>query len=578
MAALTGDGSESLAADDGRPRRELGAVLDQLTAAAVPWLAIAATGCTARGALKARDATVIEIADPDAPPVMVNPLEPEPGFPVHAHAGLLAGLVEAAFGPADPVAEVIRAGLWRAYADCGWDAVTGAAPPGSVTPPAVPTFARLRHAAVAVAEDLGRGTRAAVRGFVQARLEPLWAGPAGRFLEGGHPADVGTLMRGNVLLAGGGLADDEAMSFLAGVVLVRAAERLCVRDGPPSARSGQEPNRPRFALVVASGGQRLEGSAWFDRLAREVRAHRAEVITTGPAPAAAAPAARHGGQTAAQVLRDRRSAACGGQCRRDRPCSGYELHSAGLIARDDERAWLRLWAQTLLLAFLTRNPLPHVPAGPLGGWRPLGHRSRECVLATVLDGAVTARAAALRRYYDPGRLLSVVAAVADRMLYGAVGAAGAAVPFRAGQAWVIPQLRWLHETERLRPLGTAPVRPDDMAPPLDFGLAGLPDWPGIRIRDRLLGLRRHPLSMASARNRRLARIALLGEDPATGPHADLDIAVAGIHPASRLRYAAGLMGAGEPGAEPGWLEVVLSWPDRIIRPAPEADMRLNGTG
>jgi hypothetical protein len=59
-------------------------------------------------------------------------------------------------------------------------------------------------------------------------------------------------------------------------------------------------------------------------------------------------------------------------------------------------------------------------------WRALSPPRRECVLATVLDRAVAARAAGLRQSYDPAALTSVVAAVADRMLDEA------AVPFRAG--------------------------------------------------------------------------------------------------------------------------------------------------
>ena len=143
-----------------------------------------------------------------------------------------------------------------------------------------------------------------------------------------------------------------------------------------------------------------------------------------------------------------------------------------------------------------------------------------------------------------------------------------AVPFRAGPVWVIPPLRWLHEAERLNALGRAGIGLDDIAPPLDFGLAGLPDWPGIRVRDRLSGLRRHPSSMSSAPNRRLARIALHGEGGRARLDADLATALLGLTPPARLRHAARQMGAGattEP--EPGWLEVVLSWPDRIARPA-----------
>jgi len=163
--------------------------------------------------------------------------------------------------------------------------------------------------------------------------------------------------------------------------------------------------------------------------------------------------------------------------------------------------------------------------------------------------------------------------VAGRMLDADDGA-----PFRAGHVWVIPQLRWLHEMERVNPLGQGRIRFDDIAPPLDFGLAGLPDWPGIRVRDRLGGLRRHPLSSESERNRGLATIALLGDDGRAGLDADLATTGIGLSPLLRLRDAAQKMGAGARGREPGWLEVVLSWPHRIIRPAWDSDVRRPATG
>ena len=190
------------------PGAEIGAVLAELTAARVPWLALALRG-SAGGlgqalSAPAGDAVVIDLTDPHVPPVMVNPLEPERGYPVQAHADRVAGLFEAAFALPDPVATAIRTGLRRAYSNSGWDALTGAAPPALAAPAAVPAFHQLRHAVLAAAEDLGydRSMRAAVRGFVQARLEPLWAGPAGRFLEGGHPADAGRLLAGNIVLVG----------------------------------------------------------------------------------------------------------------------------------------------------------------------------------------------------------------------------------------------------------------------------------------------------------------------------------------------------------------------------------------
>jgi hypothetical protein len=58
--------------------------------------------------------------------------------------------------------------------------------------------------------------------------------------------------------------------------------------------------------------------------------------------------------------------------------------------------------------------------------------------------------------------------------------------------------------------------------------------------------------------------ALLGDDGRAGLDADLAIAGMGLSPPLRLRYAAQLMGAAGCGRQPGWLEVVLSWPHRIV--------------
>lgn len=567
-------------------------MLAELSSAGMPWLAIDMAGpaSPARLVLSAGDATVIDLADPQAVPVEVNPFEPGPGYPVQAHADRVAGLFEAAFGLTEPVAAAVRAGLRRIYLTCGWDTLTGRLPPGAVAPPAIPAFRQFRTAVMAATEELGysQGMRAGVNAFLRTRLDILWTGPAGRFLEGGHPADLGSLLRANVIVTNSGVADEEAVSFLAGVLLVRLAEqprpraasRLTVVIGSAGALNGH--------LAGTSADPRAAG--WFGRLLEDIRSRGANIVETGPggtggALDGGALDGRIGGL--APVLLARRSAACGERCRR-RPCQGYELHAAGLLAPDDGQAWLRLWAVTLVLAFLTGRPVPRVPVPLRAGWQALSPRRRECVLATVIDGAVSARATALRLSYDPRCLTSVIAAVAAKMLDVAARgdvplSAGTvlpspATPFRAGHAWVIPQLRWLHEIERVSPLGQDGIRFDDIAPPLDFGLAGLPDWPGIRVRDRLSGLRRHPLSVESARNSELATVALLGDDGLGGFDADLAIAGVGLSPLVRLRHAARMMGAGPRGQEPGWLEVVLSWPDRIIRPAWNSDVRRTATG
>src|SRR5260370_374721 len=194
----------------------------------------------------ADEITVIDLADPQAVPMTVNRREPAPGYPVQAHADRLAGLLEAAFGLAAPVAEALRAGLRRAYTDGGWDMRPGAARPGAVTSPAVPSFRELKLAVLAAAGELGYGPgmRAQVRGFLEARLDALWGGPAGRFLEGGHPADPARLLRGNVLVTGSGPAQGEGGG--AGVV-GGAVGRI------GAAGRGAGGRRPRPGLAPALG-------------------------------------------------------------------------------------------------------------------------------------------------------------------------------------------------------------------------------------------------------------------------------------------------------------------------------------
>ena len=310
---------------------------------------------------------------------------------------------------------------------------------------------------------------------------------------------------------------------------------------------------PGVAMVLADG---LDGPAW-------VRA---------PADTHAGAVAQPGTGDVTVLLGGRRSAACGRHCREVRACDLSGLHLAETRAESAEDAWLRVWTGTFVLAFLTGNPLPAVP-GPLSRrWRGLGVRPRECLLARVADAVVGGRAAALRTSFDPGRFTGIVTSAALTRLNDAANAAraaGVAGPaIRPGPVWVIPQLRWLHEAERLSPLSGPALAPADQAPPLDFDLAGLPDWPGIQAGQRARALRRHPLSMDQAANRRLAWIAVATEDGPAALAADLAQAAAGAEPAEQLRHAAGLMAVSGPrtgaGAGPGWLEVVLSWPRRFI--------------
>jgi len=174
----------------------------------------------------------------------------------------------------------------------------------------------------------------------------------------------------------------------------------------------------------------------------------------------------------------------------------------------------------------------------------------------------------LRSSYDPAALIAACAISAAGMLDGGKGAG--TMP---GITWVIPQLQWLHELERVCPLDAPPPDPFRQAPPLDYSLPGLAAEDDVKIGQRISGLRRNPLSMEVTGNRLLAWTALLGADDHRGFIDDLAAVAIGVSHRGQLRKAAGEMGV------TGWLEAVLSWPRRFVvgaddqppLPAPEPD-------
>jgi hypothetical protein len=259
----------------------------------------------------------------------------------------------------------------------------------------------------------------------------------------------------------------------------------------------------------------------------------------------------------APPLSGRRSAACGPGCAGGRACTLLELRRAELLSAATEQAWLRVWTETLVLAFLTNRGLPAVPPGLRRRWDGLDARLRECALGTLIDRSVGARAASLRGSYDPRALAASVSSGALRVLAGETppGAKG-------GPAWVAGPLRWLHEVERICPFGGPQPDPYDPAPPPDFDLAGaagpLAVRAGVRVGQRVRELRRDPLAMELEPNRRVAWNLLLGDDDQRGFLADVAAVMVGRDPALQLAQAAAEMGVC------GWLEAVLSWPRRFI--------------
>jgi len=607
-------------------------LLEQLTRARIPWLVVEPVkseyaAMAGRIAAAGGELTVISPADPAAIPLAVNPLAPEPGYPVQAHIDMVRALFLAAFDAHEPFPQIMSQALQRVYESCGWDPVSGAGQPGAAVPPAVPTLAQLQAAAIEVITEVGYGPelQADVRGFVDVRLRSLRTGSAGRFFEGGHPADIAELLRRNVVLAIEDVANDEDKAFLIGTLIIRIVEYLRLR-----ARAGGGPAEDLRHVIVIEEAHRLlradrEGASahaveLFASLLAEIRAygeglliaeqipaklvadvvkntalkivHRLpaqddrelvgatmnldaeqsrQVVSFPPGVAAVfadgmdrplrvrvpfggyAERPPGPGELAPPPLAARRSAACGPECTGDRACTLLELRSADLLARSPEFAWLRVWTEAMVLAFLTNSPLPVVPTALRTRWAALDERLRECVLATVIERAVASRSQAVRDSFAPEELTAAVGEVALRLLSGGKGAGT-----QVGRDWVIPQLQWLHELERALPLTGPTTDPFELALPLEFELPGLVDRPDIKIGQRVSALRRHPLSMELDSNRLPAWTALLGADDQRAFSADLAILAVGSSHRGQLLQAAGEMGV------VGWLEPVLSWPRRFI--------------
>jgi DNA helicase HerA-like ATPase len=608
-------------------------LLEQLSHARIPWLAIepAKSEYAAMAGRVDDDVTVINPSAPDGVPLSINPLEPEPGYPVQAHIDMIRALFMAAFDAEEPFPQIMSLSLQRVYEATGWDVVTGGAVPGSNVPPSVPTLEQLQQHAMDVIKEIGYGreVQADVEGFISLRLRSLRVGSAGRFFEGGHPADIGGLLERNIVLAIEDVANDEDKAFLMGTLIIRITEHLRMR-------ARKEKSTDLRHVIVIEEAHRLLRDRGHGRasthavellagLLAEIRAYGegivvAEQIPTklisdvvkntalkvvhrlpaeddrklvGAAMNLSDEQSRHVvslqpgsaavfadgmdrplrvrvplGESREKVLpgppppiRGRRSAACGAQCRTGQACTLVELREADVLADAPDWAWLRIWCDTVVLAFVSNRPLPGVPRALAGGWSDLPARRRECLLATLVERSVQRRAWSLRSWFDPALLTEKAADMATRLLSGLEGGGE-----RPGASWVIPQVRWLHEVDRLFPYGQPAPNLRSPAPPMEYALFRPPGGNGASdlVHAELLGhrakaLRHHPLSMEMDHNRALAWRVILGDDENEGVQRDITTVAIGIEAAARVRHVGQTMGA-------AWLEGVLSWPRRFVLP------------
>lgn len=262
-------------------------VLEQLHRAAVPWLVIEpAKAEYARMAGRIGDdaVTVIRPGAPDAAPVGLNPLEPEPGFPMQTHIDLVRALFLAAFEAEEPFPQVLHRALTQCYLDLGWDPVLGESRIAGVTP-RHPSLRDLQRAALDVVAGIGYGREITdnVRGFIDVRIGSLRLGTPGRFFEGGHALDTADLLRRNAVLEIEDLGNDQDKAFLIGAVLIRVYEHLRTRHAQGRSNAGLRhimviEEAHRLLKCVEPGSPAAHAVELFTALLAEIRAYGEGIV------------------------------------------------------------------------------------------------------------------------------------------------------------------------------------------------------------------------------------------------------------------------------------------------------------
>jgi DNA helicase HerA-like ATPase len=237
-------------------------LLQELSRRGIPWLVVEPAKAEYRLMAARLEGTqpviTIRPGAPDGLPASINPLEPEPGFPLQTHADLVRALFLAAFEAEEPFPQVLSAALTQCYEDAGWDMTVSEARDGHGRP-GFPTLNDLQRVARNVVERIGYGPEVTqnVRGFIEVRLSSLRLGTTGRFFEGGHPIDFSRLLSGNVVMEIEDVGDDRDKAFLMGTVLVRLVEHLRVRE---RLQGGGEPQRLRHVSVFEEAHRLLRRS------------------------------------------------------------------------------------------------------------------------------------------------------------------------------------------------------------------------------------------------------------------------------------------------------------------------------
>jgi hypothetical protein len=491
----------------------MGRLFAQLHSAGIPWLRVGRSPARPRETRGFMPVTLIDLAGTGElsganMATAVNPLLPAPGYPAATHATTLCDLFDAVFGLPASYREVLMLALRKVYAVCGMTSV------GRV--PEIPTLERLDRAIVVATRDLGYGAalEGALLGLVRSRFGYLYESASRDHRKrperyGQHdgtrppasPADatLAGLLRANTDLVTGDLTGAGGRALFGGTIAIRAAEHACLS---PRVSAGL----PGNVLVIEEAGPVLQGSRAarnLGRLLNDAAAQGTGVIlaTTTEHEVAEHPVLDlHGHVLRARAAREQARS-------RVRQAIGMPEALPGVPGSSDA-AWFRLWTTALGLAFLAGKPLP-APPPPIRALAARQPAAAEAALSGLTARFVAERGAALREFFPPATLTRALSGAATRLLTSQVA------PASAGQVWVIPPLRWAHEASRVG-WRREDARSDDLAPPLDFALSGLPDWSGISAGQRLGLLLRHPAALTMPAGRALAARVIYGqEDPAT---------------------------------------------------------------
>ena len=271
-------------------------LLEQLSQASIPWLAIEpAKSEYAAMAGRVESLGPVTVINPSAPagvPFSINPLAPEPGYPVQAHIDMVRALFMAAFDAEEPFPQIMSLALQRVYEANGWDVVTGGARArlqGAAQP--CPPWSSSSSTRMDVIKEIGYGreVQADVEGFISLRLRSLRVGSAGRFFEGGHPADIGGLLRRNVVLAIEDVANDEDKAFLMGTLIIRIVEHLRMRARQERCTDAAARHRHRGGAPAAARPRRRTGqpptpSSCSPGMLAEIRAYGEGIVVAEQIP------------------------------------------------------------------------------------------------------------------------------------------------------------------------------------------------------------------------------------------------------------------------------------------------------